>query len=191
MNYIRTHFRKAFRRDDGTALVEFALFLPVFILSFFVIVEFSRIFFAYQGAVNGVRDAARYAARIVDSDVCVDTVAGDLTDKFNNTEVANGSTDAFYQIVYRNIDNEVRTGGSKFGDLPSGVELVSVTARYTCETPLGGILNQARVPVAEVSANFLIRLPLIGLLELNNLGGIIPSGTITRTITDSSRIYGV
>jgi Flp pilus assembly protein TadG len=176
---------KAFvRREDGVALVEFALFLPVFLLSIFVIVEFSRTFFSYQGAIAGVRDAARYAARIVDRDVCdVSGAEVDITNVFNNAVAVNGSTDALYQIVFRNMDNENRA-------LPSNVRLISVTSRYTCEVAVGGTLNQIRVPVAEVSANFLITLPLIGLLELNGLEGIIPDATITRTIVDKSRIFG-
>ena len=48
-----------FKRSEGAALVEFAILLPVFVLAFFTIVEFSRTFFSYQGAVVGVRDAAR------------------------------------------------------------------------------------------------------------------------------------
>ena len=187
MSYIHKKILRFSRREEGVALVEFALFLPVFLLSFFVIVEFSRTFFSYQGALSGVRDATRYAARVLDRDVCEDLSGTELditnSDLFKNTNEVDGSTDALYQIVFRNMDNENSA-------LPSSVELVSVTAKYTCEVPVEGTLNQARVPVAEVSARFLITLPLIGLLELNGLNGIIPDATISRTIVDRSRIHG-
>ena len=59
MREFQTYIDRFRREESGVALVEFALFLPLFALSFFVIVEFSRIFFSYQGAIVGVRDAAR------------------------------------------------------------------------------------------------------------------------------------
>ena len=50
-------------REDGAALVEFALLLPIFLLLFAMAVEGSRTFWSYQTAIAGVRDAARYVAR--------------------------------------------------------------------------------------------------------------------------------
>ncbi|CAN0605625.1 unnamed protein product, partial [Ectocarpus sp. 12 AP-2014] len=71
MRNVSAYLTKFRREESGVALVEFAIFLPLFLLAFFVVVEFSRIFFSYQGAISGVRDATRYLARVADADVCV------------------------------------------------------------------------------------------------------------------------
>lgn len=175
-----TRFRKG---EDGVALVEFAMFLPLFLLSFFVIVEFSRIFFSYQGAVVGVRDAARYMARVAPEGICVgasDGTGGVLN--YANSDGGGGSIDAAYAIVHRNMENETSV-------LPTNVEILSVAATYVCVVPAtAGTYRQDEVPVAQVAANIRITLPLAGILELNGQA-LIPS--ITHTITDQSRIYGV
>ncbi|AML52377.1 TadE/TadG family type IV pilus assembly protein [Falsihalocynthiibacter arcticus] len=60
-----------FRRDErGTALVELAISLPFALLVFGMIIEGSRMLWAYQSAAAGVRDATRYLARIVPRDIC-------------------------------------------------------------------------------------------------------------------------
>ena len=180
-----------FRRDEnGVALVEFALFLPIFVLSFFVIVEFSRVFFAYQSAVVGVRDAARYMARVAPPAVCEGASApsgggnpGDvivLTPLGTSTDNVNGAVVA-RTIIERNMDTETA------GVLPQNVFLDGVSATYFCEIGAAGEYRQANVPVAQVSATFRIVLPLVGILELNALQ---PIQQITRTVTDSSRIFG-
>ena len=184
-----------FRREDGVALVEFAIFLPLFLLSFFVIVEFARVFFSYQGAVTGVRDAARYMARVAPAGICEDAggVGGILTSSTTTKpEYVNVSipgiprNDAPYQIVWRNIDNEA-------GLLPTNIFLDDVRSIYRCVKPLGeGTYRQDEVPIVIVSADIRIVLPLIGLIELNGLTDIFPDGTfISHTVIDESRIFGV
>jgi hypothetical protein len=184
--YIITRLSRFLRREDGVALVEFAMFLPLFLLSFFVIVEFARVFYSYQGAVVGVRDAARYYARVAPAGICVNAggVGGMLTGPdYNNVGAhPSGRTDAAYQIVWRNMDNET-------GFLPTSVFLIDVTVLYQCVT--GGGYRQEEVPIAIVAADIEIVLPLIGILELNTFQGIIPNGKITHTIIDESRIFGV
>lgn len=174
-----SQFRKS---EDGVALVEFALFLPLFLLSLFVIVEFSRVFFSYQGAIVGVRDAARYMARVAPEGICVgasDGTGGVLT--FSNPDGNGGSVSASYAIVYRNMENESNV-------LPTNVEILNVVSTYVCEVPAPGTYRQDEVPVAQVSADIRITLPLVGILELNGQPLIPP---ITHTITDRSRIFGV
>ena len=174
---------KGFRRDeDGVALVEFAIFLPLFLLSFFVIVEFSRVFFSYQGAIVGVRDAARYLARVAPANICsgaANGAGGVLV--FNNPDGNGGTIDAIEEIVYRNMDNET-------GILPTNVFIMNVTSTYVCVVPAAGTYRQVEVPIAQVSAQFQIVLPLGGILEFNGLP-LIPN--ITHTVTDQSRIFGV
>ena len=179
------------RQEDGVALVEFAIFLPVFVLAFFVIVEFSRVFFSYQTAIVGVRDAARYMARVAPPGVCEDATAtsggGNPVGAIELSPVGTGTAnvagaDAARTIIERNMDTETSA-------LPVNVFLDDVTATYFCEIGAPGDYRQDNVPVAQVSASFRIVLPLIGILEINNIDDS-EFATITRTVTDSSRIFG-
>lgn len=182
--------KKKFKSDeDGVALVEFAIFLPLFVLAFFVVVEFSRVFFSYQGAIVGVRDSARYLARVSDGQICEDAgntggfvqvvaTSGDQTGGLINAK------SVVKEIIVRNMDNEVE------GILPEKVSLIddTISATYVCVEANAGDYRQARVPIVQVSATFRIILPLAGILELNGQP-LIPE--ITHQVTDQSRIFGL
>lgn len=170
-----TDFRK---KEEGVALVEFAIFLPLFVLSFFVIVEFSRTFFSYQGAVAGVRDAARYAARTYDPGLCVNANNGSGGTAIIGTAA---TPDISYGIVERNMVNEVAA-------FPENVRIVQVSTNYRCVVPDPGTYRQAEVPIVMVFATIEITLPLGRILELNGRP-LIPS--ITTVIGDESRVFGV
>jgi len=179
---ISSSFMRFRRNESGVALVEFAIFLPLFLLSFFVIIEFSRVFFSYQGAVAGVRDAARYLARITPESICDGAVNGSggvLV--YTNPDGNGGNVDAIEQIVTRNMDNEYNT-------LPEKISILSVTSTFVCVVPPVGTYRQDEVPIAQVSAQIEIELPLGGILEFNGQP-LIPN--ITHTVTDQSRIFGV
>jgi len=47
-------------RDQGQALVEFALVIVFLFMLLFGIIDFARLFFAYATMSNGVREGARY-----------------------------------------------------------------------------------------------------------------------------------
>ena len=165
------------RREDGVALVEFALLLPIFLLAFFVIVEFGRTFFSYQGALAGVRDATRFAARTLDHQICDGQLHGAGATVSIGTAAA---PDATYQIIERNLLNEVDL-------LPTNVRIVQTSTSYRCVvTP--GAYREAEVPIAWVAARIEIVLPLGQVLELNGRPLI---QNITTDVTDESRIYGV
>ena len=172
-----SQLRRFGRRDDGVALVEFALFLPIFLLAFFVIVEFGRTFFSYQGALAGVRDATRYAARTLGHDVCVGQIDGAGATVSVGTA---SSPDASYAIVERNLLNEVDA-------LPANVRILQVSTSYRCVVS-AGTFRQAEVPVARVFARIEIVLPLGEILELN---GRPLLERIRTNIADESRIFGV
>lgn len=70
MTRLARHIRCFCRSDDGAALVEFGMVLPVLLLVTAVIVEGGRITWAYQSVSAGVRDAARMIARIAPPDLC-------------------------------------------------------------------------------------------------------------------------
>ena len=157
-------------------MVEFALFLPIFLLAFFVVVEFGRTFFNFQGAVAGVRDAARYAARTIEADVCVGEIDGSGETLSIGTS---DDPDPSYEIIERNLMNEVAA-------LPTNVRIVSVATSYRCVvTP--DAYRQAEVPIAVVFARLEIVLPLGEVLEINGLPLI---ENITTDIIDESRVFG-
>ena len=172
-----SRIRRFARRDDGVALVEFALFLPVFLLGFFVIVEFGRTFFAYQSAVTGVRDATRYFARTIDTDIC----AGEINGAGQTISVGTASSkDQAYLIVERNMINEVDV-------LPTNVRIVRTATSYRCVVDAGAY-RQVEVPIVQVFARITIVLPLGEILELN---GRRLLRNIRTDVSDEFRVYGI
>ncbi len=154
-----------FWRDRrGTALVEFAISLPLVLVIFATIVESARTLFAYQAAIAGVRDASRYLARAAPLDIC--STGGTLT----------GFSGKVSDIVILGLD-----GNSVF---PGLVTVDSVVPGHDC-TP--GAFRVSPVPVATVTATVSIALPFAGLFTL---AGVAVPG-ITTTITDTSRIFGI
>ena len=170
------------------ALVEFAIFLPVFVLSFFVIVEFTRTFFSYQGAIVGVRDATRYLARVAPAGICDGEDFVDVDGNPTNPAgflVIDGTTGAANAaattIIRRNMDNE---GGI---ELPDQVNLINVVATYECVITQPGEYRQNNVPLVSVAATFEVLFPLAGILELNGLEERLK---ISRVVIDTARIFG-
>ncbi len=158
--------RQFWRRDDGAALVEFAISLPLILILAFLSVESMRLFWSYQAAIAGVRDATRYLARVAPADLC--TSGGSLT----------GYSTRLQAIVETTI-----TGAALF---PAGVSVTSLTPSLVCITTLG--LRQASVPVATVSANVSITMPFSQILRV--IGGT-PAATINTTVRDQARVYGL
>ena len=154
------------RRDDGAVLVEFAISLPLILILAFLSVESMRMFWSYQAAIAGVRDATRYLARIAPADLC--TSGGSVTG---------------YASQLKTIVETTITGAALF---PAGVTVTSLTPTLRCETLLN--LRQASVPVATVSANVSITMPFSQILRV--LGGA-PATTINTTIRDQARVYGL
>ena len=54
--------RSAITRQQGVAMVEFAIALPLLLLLLFGIAEFGRMLFQYNSLLQAGRDAGRYAA---------------------------------------------------------------------------------------------------------------------------------
>jgi hypothetical protein len=48
------------KRQQGSAIVEFALIVPIIVMLMFTVTEFGRALQRYNSAVKSVRDAARY-----------------------------------------------------------------------------------------------------------------------------------
>lgn len=151
------------REEEGSALVEFGMILPVCLLFFGVAIEGSRTFWAYQTVISGVRDAARYVGRAAPNNICA--TGGSLQ----------GYTDRLMQIV-----SETQHGNTLF---PASITVDSVTANLTC---VNAGLRVAETPVAVVTATLSIEYPFKQVFEL--VGGSLPK--VTTTVTDSSRVFG-
>lgn len=163
---IHNRFRAFARRDDGAALVEFALVLPMMLLTFAVIVEGSRMMVAYQSAIGGVRDATRYLARAVPGNIC-----------------ATGGNVSGYAPKLSAIVGQSTTGRAVFA--PS-VTVTSVTPSLAC-VGVAGAYRVSPAPVATVSAVVDIAFPFRGLFTLFGAG---PSATLTTTVTDRAKVFG-
>jgi hypothetical protein len=150
------------RSESGAVLVEFALVFPIMLLFFAVIVESSRLMWSYQMAIEGVRDAGRYLARIAPVDICPSgSVAG-------------------YATTLRDIVEDDIAGGGLF---PPLVTVNSVTPSVSC---VAGSYRTDPAPIATVSASLTITFPLGSIFGL--FGSALTS--VTTTVTDSARIYG-
>jgi Flp pilus assembly protein TadG len=62
--YAPAKTRSLWRDEDGSALVEATIVMPLLIALFFGVFEFSWFFYNQQLVVSGLRDAARYMTRI-------------------------------------------------------------------------------------------------------------------------------
>lgn len=156
------------RDTRGAALVEFALALPILLLVFGVIVEGTRMMWSYQSAITGVRDATRYLARVVPSDICnTDPTGASLADHQAKLE----------QIVGGDDDRNM---------FPSMITVDSVTPSLACEDGPTFPYRNNPAPVATVAAQMTISFPLGELFEF--AGSRLPD--VTTTVSDASRIFG-
>ena len=160
---ISRRFRTFLDDQRGNQLVEFAILLPILLLLFAIIVEGGRLMWAYQATGAGVRDATRYLARVVPSDIC-DT----------------GGSVAGWKDKVAGIVRNRQTGGTIF---PTGIAVDTVTPRLFCVT--GGYRNPT-VPVARVTAELTVTFPMQSIFEF--LGTTRP--TIETVISDQSRVFG-
>ena len=163
---LRRTLRAFWRREDGAALVEFAVSLPLILMMAFLTIESMRLFWSYQAAIAGVRDATRYLARIAPADICT-----------------SGGSVASYATQLETIVETTISGGALF---PAGVSVTSLTPSLACVTSLG--LRQASVPVASVRATLTITMPFSQVLRVI---GVTPAATITTNVQDQARVYGL
>lgn len=157
-------FIKRFARSqDGAAVVEFALCLPLLILFFGLIIEFGRLYWGYQSAVAGVRDASRYLARVAPIEIC-----------------QSGGSLSSHETALKSIIESDRSGAMV---LPKQVSVTGVTASHNCVT---GTYRTSPAPVATVAAQITVQFPLGFLLDIFGQ----PISSLTTTVSDSSRVFG-
>jgi len=133
---------KLFRRllsERGSVAVEFALFLPVFLLLVFAVVELGSAWYAKQMLVNASRDGARMASLLN---------PGDITDTDVETHVQTLLTQAGFPGSF--------TVTSTGAEDTSGT-LVSVQVDSTYQLPMLGALIPASLSEVNLSATTVMR----------------------------------
>ena len=172
MTCVVPHILGRFRRNQqGATAVEFAILMPIMMVCFGSIVEGARIYWNYQSAVSGVRDAARYLARITEPGICggPDTTA---------VAIPGGAARA-EQIIARNV------GSGSTNLFPTAVSVSNVSASYTCPDLN---LRTDPTPIAQVQATLTVQLPFSAVFEFF---GNRRNTQMVSVITDQSRIYGL
>jgi Flp pilus assembly protein TadG len=118
-------------RDDGQAMVEFALVAPIFFLILFGIIQLGLLFGGQNTLVNSVREVARYAApyRVIDdagATTTCSTVVSSLTTllRGNGLTADPSSNRTFPTVTY------------KWHQDPAGTYYVNVTVRAEYKFPL-------------------------------------------------------
>ncbi len=155
--------RRFLRDENGTALVEFGIIVPVLLLFLAVIIDGGRIAWAYQSAAAGVRDAARMVARIAPNDLCP------------------GGSVSGYDALVTEIVMESITGTSI---VPNHTTVVDVIPSFRCVT--GGYRVD---PAAIIEIRAQIQIDYL----LGNVFGLFGTalGPLNTEVQDQSRVYGI
>lgn len=153
------------RNESGAALVEFAIVLPLLLILFASIVEGGRMMWSYQATVAGVRDAARYLARVAPLDIC-----------------SSGVAVSSYSTTLLDIVRDAQ-GGS--GIFPAGITVNAVTPSLTCVTTES--LRITPSPVVQVTAELTVTFPFAAIFSA--FGGS-DLGTLNTTISDQHKVFG-
>lgn len=164
MRALSDHFRRFGSATSGAALVEFAVSLPLILILAFGAFESQRLLWSYQAAVAGVRDAARYVARVADDNIC-------------ETQGASASNADLSGLAQLALDRIV---------IPGGVTVTAVNVAVDCVLSPG--LRQGTVPRARVTADLRIALPFTAVFALAGGAGW---GVIETSIIEEARIYGI
>lgn len=143
------------KRQQGAALVELALILPLLLLLTFITTEFGRAMFEYNAVTKSTRDAVRYLS--------IQTPGAQITEARN-------------LLVYGNLSG---TGAP----LARGLSLANVPAASCCTWQLTGtnpVINTVTVSVTNYTYRSLFS-NVFG-LAFGNANGNITFSTITATM---------
>ena len=163
---------RTFRSDrSGAAMIEFAISLPILLLILAIVIEGSRIAWTHQAAASGVRDAARYIARLAPPTLCSDTAA-------NITQLETDFTGDATDIVAE------RVGSPDEQILPGGVVVIDVSPTIQC---MNVDYSADDIPVVEVRVRLEISFPFGGVFDI--FGDRLEP--LVTEIWDESRVYGV
>ena len=89
---MRKRLRKAFKREDGQAMVEFALILPIFLLILCGIIDFGWLFYNQLSLNNACREGARYAVVHTDENADTQSIINHI-ENLSTTVFANDGVD--------------------------------------------------------------------------------------------------
>lgn len=153
---------------SGTALVEFAIALPLLLLVIGTIIEGSRIATIHQATAAGVRDATRLIARVAPGNFCTDS----------SVTVPDFSTEASDIVIERSGNPGDRV-------IPSGVNVVSVDTVLGCADV---DYSADSVPMVIVAATIEISFPFGGAFAFFGGERLAP---LTTVISDQSRVFGI
>ena len=178
-----TRIKTFWQSCSGTALVEFVIVFPMMILFFAIMVEFGRLYWGYQSVVAGVRDAARYVARVGPVDVCVDHYTATSADLLQYISFLDA--DDIEEMIEEERINSTSVLPSQFA-----VDVGGVSATYACpEADSSAVAWEYRtpeIPLATVAAQVTMQFPLGNLFSLFGDG----LGSVTTTVSDDARIFG-
>ena len=134
---MKNRVRKKFRGEDGQAMVEFALILPIFLLILCGIIDFGWLFYNQLSLNNACREGARYAV--------VNTAEGNGTQAIIN-HIENATTTVFANDGVR-VDVEYTTPS----DPTAGDVTVSMEADISFFTPvLSTVLGEEKTITSTV-----------------------------------------
>lgn len=164
--------RRIWGETDGSALVEATVLMPVLVILFFGVFEFSWYFYNQQIVENGVRDAARYLAR--GPYFSSATYVGEGTDPCND---AMNKSAAKNLAVTGTIDGSgsAKVKGWTTGDVTISCPSFDNTPSASPPPPYEGPTTIYRVTVTTSFPD-----PALGFLGLLRLGIPILSATHTE-----------
>ena len=175
MMYLREIYSQwdRFRTDErGAVIVEFAITFPIMLVFFAFMIETARIYWSYQMAIGGVRDATRYMSRVLPLGSCIPLPSPTVV-------VLEGSRGTVEDIV--NLEYPGTNTASVF---PTAVTINSVTPTLDCSN--ADTFRNGVPPIIEVRANLTIQFPLGFIFAWYDQNLV----SVTTEVADSARVYG-
>ena len=172
---MRNMFRRIVKDDEGSALLEGTIVVPVLFTLVFGVLEFSYYFYQHHLVTTGVRDAARYLARVRDpNNGAAQTIAQSLA---STGSPIPGST---VRRVKGFDPAEVNITVTPIANVPGGICGVDA-----CREP--------EPPPSAPAPGFLHRVTVTGNFTWAPLGmwGFFGFGNVNITVTHSERWIGV
>jgi Flp pilus assembly protein TadG len=127
--------RSLLRDDDGSALVEATIIIPVLLILVFGVFEFSTLFWQQQLVSAGVRDAARYLARSINPTTpAAETAAENLAvtgSILGGPPRAPGWRPSDVSVNFKTIENNAGPSGRGGYRGPEVIQVVTVSTSYT------------------------------------------------------------
>jgi len=131
--------------SKGASLVELSLLMPIFLVLMGFIGEFSRAVYQFHVAEKGVKNAARYLARVSVPDV--NSCGGALLDAYKTNAANIAQRGSFDTSVEHKLNNWTQAG-----DIIVSIDCVDNAPDGT--TNLRPYLGADKIPVITVSTSF-------------------------------------